>query len=104
MGVATSSLLLGLVACLPPPPGSAQANGTPSRGVVVLPTDPRLPRAADGRPYPIVPSNPAAIAGLLTDVETALRSPTTPTAELAQLGHQQQVIYRALAPRPDLAN
>jgi len=104
MGVAASSLLLGLVACLPPPPGSAQANGTPSRGVVVLPTDPRLPRAADGRPYPIVPSNPAAIAGLLADVETALRSPTTPAADLAQLGHQQQVIYRALAPRPDLAN
>ena len=104
MGVAASSLLLGLVACLPPPLGSAQATGAPSRGVVALPTDPRLPRAADGRPYPVVPSSPAAIAALLDAVETALRSATTPAADLAQLGHQQQVIYRALAPRPDLAN
>jgi hypothetical protein len=97
-------MLLGLVACLPPPLGSAQATGAPSRGVVNLPTDPRLPRAADGRSYPVVPSNPAAIAGLLTTVEVALRSGTTPAADLAKLGHQQQVIYRVLAHRPDLAN
>ena len=102
-GLAGSSLLLGLVACLPPPLGSAQATGAPSRGVVTLPTDPRLPRAADGRPYPVVPSSPDAIAGLLTAVEVALRSGTTPAADLAQLGHQQQVIYRTLAHRPDLA-
>jgi soluble lytic murein transglycosylase-like protein len=37
-------------------------------------------------------------------VETSLRSGTTPAADLAQLGHQQQVIYRALSSRPDLAN
>jgi len=102
-GLAASSLLLALVACLPPPLGSAQATGDPSRGVVTLPTDPRLPRAADGRPYPVVPSSPDAIAGLLTAVEVALRSGTTPAADLAQLGHQQQVIYRTLAHRPDLA-
>jgi len=104
IGFAASSLLLGLVACLPPPLGSAQATGAPNRGVVTLPTDPRLPRAADGRAYPVVPSSPAAIAGLLSAVETALRSDTTPAVDLAQLGHQQQVIYRALAPRPDLAD
>ncbi len=102
-GLAASSLLLALVACLPPRLGSAQATGDPSRGVVTLPTDPRLPRAADGRPYPVVPSSPDAIAGLLTAVEVALRSGTTPAADLAQLGHQQQVIYRTLAHRPDLA-
>jgi hypothetical protein len=50
-----------------------------------------------------VPSSPAAIAGLLTAVEVALRSGTTPAADLAKLGHQQQVIYRALASRPELA-
>lgn len=51
-----------------------------------------------------MPSSPAAIAGLLTAVEVALRSNTTPAADLAKLGHQQQVIYRVLAHRPDLAN
>lgn len=104
MGMAASSLLLGLVACMTSPLGSARATGAPSLGVVALPTDPRLPRTADGRPYPLVPSNPADIAALLAAVETALRSGTTPAADLAQLGHQQQVIYRALAPRPELAN
>lgn len=104
MGVTASTLLLGLGACLPPPLSSAQATGAPNRGVVVLPTDPRLPRAADGRSYPLVPSDPVALAGLLASVETALRSPSTPGADLAQLGHQQQVIYRALASRTDLAS
>jgi hypothetical protein len=71
---------------------------------VALPSDPRLPRAADGRSYPLVPSDPIVLAGLLASVETALRSPATPAADLARLGHQQQVIYRALASREDLTN
>ena len=53
--------------------------------------------AADGRQYPLVPADPATTAALLTRVEEALRSPATPEADLPALGHQQQVIYRALA-------
>jgi len=53
--------------------------------------------AADGRPYPLVPADPATTATLLTRVEEALRSPATPEADLPALGHQQQVIYRVLA-------
>ena len=50
-----------------------------------------------GRHYPLVPADPATAAALLTRVEEALRSPATPEADLPALGHQQQVIYRALA-------
>jgi membrane-bound lytic murein transglycosylase B len=53
--------------------------------------------AADGRHYPLVPADPATAAALLTRVEEALRSRATPEADLPALGHQQQVIYRALA-------
>ena len=53
--------------------------------------------AADGRHYPLVPTDPATTAALLTRVEEALRSPATPEAGLPALGHQQQVIYRVLA-------
>lgn len=67
---------------------------------LALPQDPALPRQADGRHYPLVPGDPAELAELLTAVETALRDPATPTAELPALGHQQQVIYRQLSRDP----
>ena len=65
--------------------------------MVALASGSGLPTAADGRPYPLVPADPATTAALLTRVEEALRSPATPEADLPALGHQQQVIYRALA-------
>ena len=77
---------------LPPPPAAA-----------LLPTDPALPRAADGRHYPLVPTDPAAIASRLAQVEELVRAPSTPEADLPALGHQQQVIYRTLSRRPALA-
>ncbi len=67
---------------------------------VTLPSDPAQPRLADGRHYPLVPADPAELAALLTAVETALREPTTPAAQLPRLGHQQQVIYRRLSHDP----
>ncbi|MFQ6538199.1 MULTISPECIES: transglycosylase SLT domain-containing protein [Aphanothece] len=69
----------------------------------LLPTDPSLSRTADGRHYPLVPSDPRQLAALLGQVEAALRSPQTPEAELPDLGHQQQVIYRVLSHRNALA-
>jgi len=70
---------------------------------VVLPTRPGLPTAPDGRHYPLVPAEPAVSASLLAQVEEALRSQSTPAADLPALGHQQQVIYRVLAFQPEQA-
>jgi membrane-bound lytic murein transglycosylase B len=58
---------------------------------------------ANGRQYPTLPQQPQEIASLLSQVEAALRAPTTPTPLLPNLGHQQQVIYRVLARRKPLA-
>ena len=81
------SLGLVLPACraADPPRGAALAEAliltppaVPARTVPVLPTTPGQPRAADGRPYPLVPADPRALAGLLVQVEAALRDPATP--------------------------
>ena len=53
--------------------------------------------AAMQRRYPSVPAQPKAAATLLASVEAALRDPSTATADLPELGHQQQVIYRVLS-------
>jgi hypothetical protein len=58
----------------------------------------------NGRQYPTLPQQPQEIASLLSQVEAALRAPTTPAPLLPNLGHQQQVIYRVLARRKPLAN
>ncbi len=58
---------------------------------------------ANGRQYPTLPQQPQEIASLLSQVEAALRAPTTPAPLLPNLGHQQQVIYRVLARRKPLA-
>ena len=68
-----------------------------------LPQDPGWPASAEGRRYPLVPADPAELAALLTAVEEALRSPSTPASDLPALGHQQQVIYRVLGHRRELA-
>ncbi len=53
--------------------------------------------AAVQRRYPSVPAQPKAAAALLASVEAALRDPSTAQADLPDLGHQQQVIYRVLS-------
>jgi membrane-bound lytic murein transglycosylase B len=47
------------------------------------------------------PARAADAAALLARVETALRSPTTPAADVARLGWEQQLGYRTLRARPD---
>ena len=64
---------------------------------IALPTSSDQPRTRDGRQYPKVPNDSAELASLLAAVEEALRNPTTPDADLPDLGHQQQVIYRVLS-------
>jgi hypothetical protein len=87
----------------PAPPSIVGDVPPPPLRTVLLPTDPALPRGADGRHYPLVPEAPAALADLLVSVEEALRAEETPAAELPALGHQQQVIYRVLSHREALA-
>ena len=92
--------------------GSAPATASPATAAPAapapvllpqLPQDPALPRMADGRHYPLLPGDDAALATLLADLERVLREPGTPEAALPALAHQQQVIYRVLAHRPDRA-
>jgi hypothetical protein len=47
------------------------------------------------------PARAPEVATLLTRVETALRSPTTPAADVARLGWEQQIGYRALRAHPE---
>lgn len=70
---------------------------------VMLPIDPDRPASADGLRYPLVPRDPEQLAALLAALEEVLRSPRTTEAELALLGHQQQVIYRVLGHQRTLA-
>lgn len=90
------SLSLGCARAQPPQASSAAA--------LLLPEAPGLPRQPDGRHYPLLPADPAALARLLMAVEQAVRDPATAEADLPALGHQQQVIYRVLAARPALAS
>ena len=87
--------------------GQGPATGTgrpPAEPAAQLPGQAALPATnAAGRHYPQLPQQPQAIALLLSQVEAALRAPTTPAALLPDLGHQQQVIYRVLAHRRLLA-
>lgn len=86
-----------------PQPAGVAAPGPVPAAAIVLPTQPGLPTAADGRHYPLVPADAAATAALLSQVEEALRMPATAAADLPALGHQQQVIYRVLAHRREQA-
>ena len=99
LGLGLAILLVGCGTVVPVPPGDG-AGAQPTPPALALPTDPSLPRTADGRHYPLVPADPSPLAELLARVEQALRDPATPEAELPALGHQQQVIYRVLAHRP----
>lgn len=72
---------------------------------IAIPPAPPEPKAPAPRRYPVVPDDPTTTAELLADVESALRDPATPTEQLPDLGHQQQVIYRVLSadrPRSEL--
>ncbi|RMH76251.1 MAG: lytic transglycosylase domain-containing protein, partial [Actinomyces sp.] len=66
------------------------------------PTTTTLPPAApNGRRYPVLPADPAALVDELVRVDAALRDPTTPVADLPDLGHTHQMIIRLLARHPE---
>lgn len=97
-GLTLAALLMGCSTVLRAPAAPSAPPPT-----LALPTDLSLPRAADGRHYPLVPAEPTQLAALLAQVEQAVRDPATAEADLPALGHQQQVIYRVLAHRKTLA-
>ena len=49
---------------------------------------------------PATPAEPAGIAAEITEVERAIRNPSTPAADLAELGHRQQMVYRVWSRSP----
>ncbi len=68
-------------------------------GVVSRLVDPTIPVAVpspDGRTYPTVGSDPAAVAARLVEVERLLRSTDPDDPVFADLAHEQQVIYRTI--------
>ena len=79
------------------------AEAAPPPSKTTLPANASASASGIGRQYPTLPQQPQEIASLLSQVEVALRAPTTPAPLLPNLGHQQQVIYRVLARRKPLA-
>ena len=81
----------------------AEAAPPPSKTTLPASGNANANASGIGRQYPTLPQQPQEIASLLSQVEAALRAPTTPAPLLPNLGHQQQVIYRVLARRKPLA-
>jgi hypothetical protein len=110
-----ATLLLGLpllftpltVACrqLNPPASEPPEAIKPTLADVgiELPTQSDLPVAPNGNHYPLVPAEADNTASLLVSIETALVDPDHDPAEIPQLAHQQQVIYRVLSHNPALS-
>ena len=85
-GVTVLAALVGLAAVTAAPEPSAS-----------VPTQAVSQSRPLARRYPRVPADHQQTAELLARVEAALRDPATPQADLPDLGHQQQVIYRVLS-------
>ena len=85
-GVTVLAALVGLAAVTAAPEPSAS-----------VPTQAVSQSRPVARRYPRVPADHQQTAELLARVEAALRDPVTPQADLPDLGHQQQVIYRVLS-------
>ncbi len=106
------ALALALALVLRNPPGASDLAlaATPAATQAATPaasataaTQASARSSPASRAYPQLPDEPAALAALFSQVEEALRSPATAPAELPALGHQEQVIIRRLARRPELA-
>ena len=82
-GLVLAAALAGLVACASP--NEAQSNA------------PTAAPRRQARSYPTVPDGASEVARRLAALEHQLRDPQTPAAQLPDLAHQQQVIYRVLS-------
>ena len=100
----TSTLAAALLAgCSEGDETPADVAGGPDRAQIEQPTSTSaaVPATTTTTGPPQVASTPEAVAAQLAEVETAIRSPSTPDSALPRLGHTQQVIYRALVLRPE---
>jgi membrane-bound lytic murein transglycosylase B len=102
--LAALALSMGLAACsqgggregeaqVSPDPGPGPAAGDVATTTTTTTVPPGPPEADT--------SSPEALAAQLARVETAVRDPSTPAAELPRLGHTQQLATVALATRPE---
>ena len=69
-----------------------------------LPTRSDLPRSPSGAHYPLFLPNPDQLAPLLAGIELAMRNSEVTSEAITSIAHQQQVIYRVLSHRSDLAD
>lgn len=99
-GAAVAACALVLVACSPTEPGADVSQPPPTTANVTASASAATATTVAPGP-PVAAGTPEALAAQLVEVETAIRSPSTPPAALARLGHTQQVIYRALVRLPE---
>jgi len=77
---------------------SPDATGTTAAAPAPAPA--AAPTTTTTVPPPALDS-PAALAAAITGLETAIRDPSTPEADLPALGQAQQAAYRTLADHPE---
>ena len=87
-------------------------GGKPSADLAGRPTTSQAPVTSTADASRTTTTSPAGppeaattaegLAAQLVRVETAIRNPSTPSADLPRLGHTQQVVYRALVLHPEL--
>jgi hypothetical protein len=85
-------------------PPSTTVTSTVGTTTTVAATTTTLPgsvAAPGGRRRPVPPDDPAALAEEIEATERALRDPATPDAQRPDLGHRNQVAYRALGTHPE---
>ncbi|HEX2274406.1 MAG TPA: lytic transglycosylase domain-containing protein [Acidimicrobiales bacterium] len=81
------------------------AEAPSSRAIASAPVERSAPTSTVAAPttttLPPVAESPEGVAARLGAVETAIRDPATPEADLAALGREQQGLYRLLVRNPD---
>jgi hypothetical protein len=95
--ISATVVLVSTSGCL----GQATSPATQSGRLAV--TSSGSDPAGPGHLYPQAPRGSRAIAQRLAWLEPAIRNSATPEADLPQLAHQQQVIYRQLSHQPTLS-
>ena len=80
------------------------ATPTPAPSIALTPAAPAAPTATpapDWNALPVAASDPAGLAAQIKMVEDALRDPKVQGAQLAYMGHLQQLAYSRLADYPE---
>jgi len=81
--------------------GALRSPARPAGSAATTAVVPPAPAGSSSVPAPPPVTGPASVAGRLVAVETAIRDRSTPDADLAGLGREQQDLYRLLVRNPD---